>query len=67
MRPKDAVAWVARGSFTPFTAEAERDHQKAFQAYVDDIIERIDPLLDERHRFGVTPDTEGVVGSDRFV
>lgn len=67
VRPEDSVAWVDRGTFAPFTAEAEREHQKAFQAYVDDIIERIDPLLDERYQFGVTPDSESVVGSDRFV
>lgn len=66
LRRGDAVAWVERGSFAPFTAEAEREHGESFQAYVDDVMDRIEPLLDPEYRFG--DGTAGdVVGADRFV
>ncbi|MBX3271079.1 MAG: 1-acyl-sn-glycerol-3-phosphate acyltransferase [Sandaracinaceae bacterium] len=66
LRREDAVAWVERGSFEPFTAEAERDHAAEFQAYVDDVMARIEPLVDPEYRFAEGGDTE-VKGSHRFV
>ncbi len=67
LRRDEAVAWVERGSFEPFTAEAERDHADAFQAYVDEVMQRIEPLLDPRHRSSGEDGGDPVVGSNRFV
>lgn len=67
MRAKDAPAWVARGSFEPFTPEAELAHRDAFQAYVDEVMARIDGLVDEEYRFSPDGESEGVAGSHRFV
>lgn len=60
-------AWTGRGTFEPFTAEAERAHRDTFQAYVDEVMARIDGLLDEEYRFGDSLDAQGVAGSNRFV
>lgn len=67
IRRADAPAWVPQGSFTPFTAEAERDHGEAFTRYVDEVMDRIDGLLDERYRFGADEESGGVSGSSRFL
>jgi len=67
IRREDAVAWVDRGDFEPFTAEAERDHAGALQAYVDQVMDRIDPLLDPEYRFDPEDDDNAVAGSHRFV
>ena len=66
IRPADAVAWVERGRFEPFTPEAEREFAPQFQAYVDDVIQRIDPLLDPEYRLGEAG-VDDVSGSNRFV
>lgn len=65
--PKDAAAWIERGGFEPFTTEAERDHRETFQTYVDDIMRRIDGLVDPEYRFGEDEASGGVAGSNRFV
>lgn len=65
--PADAAAWVDASEFEPFTPEAERDHNAAFQTYVDDVMDRIEPLVDERYRFSPDGESEGVEGSRRFV
>lgn len=67
LRREDAVAWVARDAFEPFSAAAERDHGAEFQAYADDVMARIEPLVDPEYRFGSSETSGGVVGSDRFV
>lgn len=67
IRRDDAAAWVPTGSFEPFTAEAEAKHQPAFQAFVDDVMQRIDGLVDEPYRFSADGASHGVEGSDRFV
>jgi 1-acyl-sn-glycerol-3-phosphate acyltransferase len=65
IRPADA-AWVDE-PFEPFTAEAETRHQAPFQRYVDDVMQRIDGLVDPEYRFGADQESEGVSGSNRFV
>lgn len=66
LRRADAKAWVERGRFEPFTAEAERDFGPELQAYVDDVMARIEPLVDPEYRFA--PDDEAEIkGSHRFV
>lgn len=67
IRKEDAAAWVERGDFEPFTAEAERDHAGALQAYVDQVMDRIDSLLDPEYRFDPDDDVNAVEGSHRFV
>jgi hypothetical protein len=53
--------------FEPFTPEAEAAHRDRFEAYVDDVMHRIDGLLDEPYRFSEDRGSEGVAGSSRFV
>jgi hypothetical protein len=67
IRPADAVAWQPRGSFEPFTAEAESAHRDTFQAFVDQVMGRIDELLDERHRVASGDPAAAVHGARRFV
>lgn len=67
IRAADAAAWVERGSFEPFTTEAETQHRAAFQAYVDQVMQAIDQLVDEEYRFSTDGTSEGVGGSHRFV
>ncbi len=67
IRRGDAAAWTPRGTFEPFTPEAERAHGATFQAFVDDVMERIDGLLDEPYRFDRDKRSGGVEGSKRFV
>jgi 1-acyl-sn-glycerol-3-phosphate acyltransferase len=52
--------------FEPFSPRAEHVHRDAFQGVVDEVMERINDLLDEPYRFGDEPGG-GVRGSDRFV
>lgn len=66
IRERDAAAWVPSGTFEPFTAEAERVHRESFQRYVDEVMQRIDGLVDPAYRFG-DGGSEGVSGSHRFV
>lgn len=67
IREQDAADWVERGSFEPFTAEAEATHRASFQRYVDDVMQRIDGLVDPEYRFSADGGSEGVAGSHRFV
>lgn len=67
VRREDAAAWVDRSEFEPFTPEAETEHRAAFQAYVDDIMERIEQLVDPEYRFAEDGESHGVSGSSRFV
>lgn len=53
--------------FVPFSRAAEETHREAFQAVVDQVMERIDPLLDEPYRFSHDRESEGTEGVDRFV
>lgn len=53
--------------YAPFTRRAEELHRERFQAVVDRVMERIDGLLDERHRFSETRRSDGTQGTDRFL
>lgn len=66
LRPEDAAAWVDE-SFEPFTPEAETAFRDRFQTYVDDVMERIDGLVDPEYRFAEDRESSGVSGSERFV
>lgn len=67
IRKENASAWVESGSFEPFTAEAESTHRERFQTYVDDVMQRINGLVDPPYQFGTDGDSGGVAGSHRFV
>jgi len=54
-------------SFTPFDRHDEETHREAFQAVVDQVMERIDGLVDEPYRFSDDRSSEGTTGVDRFV
>jgi len=51
--------------YEPFTAEAEAKHGATFQALVDDLMQRINGLVDPEYQFADAQ--ESVAGSDRFV
>ena len=53
--------------FVPFSPEAESEHRDAFQAVVDRVMERLNGLLDERHRFSEDRASDGTSGTDRFL
>lgn len=57
------------GGFQPFTEEAEAAHRERFQGLVDVVMERINGLLDEEHRWSEAgpAESDGVVGASRFV
>jgi len=60
--------WRGIGPREPFEPFADEDpHQVAFQAVVDEVMERIDGLLDEPYRFSDDRESEGTTGVDRFV
>lgn len=67
IEPRSFPDWVARGTFEPFTPEAEEAHGATFQRYVDHVMEKIDALLDPEYRFSTDRSSEGVEGSRRFV
>lgn len=53
--------------FVPFSHAAEGEHRSVFQAVVDEVMERIDELVDEPYRFAHDRCSDGTVGSARFV
>src|SRR5690606_12005775 len=53
--------------FEPFTPEAEDRHRVRFQGYVDEVMERVNDLLDPEYRFTGDRASQGVKGSARFV
>jgi 1-acyl-sn-glycerol-3-phosphate acyltransferase len=65
--PASVQDWVPRGTFEPFTPEAEAAHGETFQRYVDDVMEKIDALLDPEYQFSPDRGSSGVEGSHRFV
>ena len=67
LRRADAPAWIARERFVPFSRQAEREHGDDFQRYVDEVMARIDRLLDPEYRFAPDGESGGVRGSERFV
>ena len=67
LRSEDFADLAPAEPFEPFTREAERHHQARFQAVADRIMENIEPLLDERHRFAKGRDSDGTRGTSRFL
>lgn len=65
--PEDLADLAPAEPFEPFSRDAESRHRGAFQALTDRIMERIDGLLDERHRFTEDGASDGTRGTDRFV
>ena len=53
--------------FEPFQPADERRHRAVFQGLVDEVMERIDGLVDEPYRFGADRVRAGVAGSHRLV
>lgn len=67
LRPADVADLAPDEPFVPFSREAETRHRARFQALTDRVMDRIDGLLDERHRFTEDKISEGTRGTDRFV
>jgi 1-acyl-sn-glycerol-3-phosphate acyltransferase len=65
--PEDFADVAPKGPFVPFSLESESEHRGAFQAVVDRVMERLDGLLDERHRFSRDRASDGTRGTDRFL
>lgn len=65
--PHELADLMPEAPFEPFTRRAEALHRARFQAVADRIMERIDPLLDERHRFADDRASDGTRGVDRFL
>jgi len=53
--------------FVPFSREAEAAHRERFQAIVDRVMDAIDDLLDERHKYSEDHRSDGTRGTERFV
>ncbi|MBK6574826.1 MAG: 1-acyl-sn-glycerol-3-phosphate acyltransferase [Sandaracinaceae bacterium] len=69
-KPIRAAHWAAIGPkepFVPFSHAAETQHRSAFQTVVDEVMERIDELVDEPYRFTDNRCSDGTAGSARFV
>ncbi|MEM1415518.1 MAG: 1-acyl-sn-glycerol-3-phosphate acyltransferase, partial [Myxococcota bacterium] len=66
LRYEDASAFHVPEPFVPFDARDEAKHRERFQGYVDELMHRIDGLLDPEYRFQ-DGESGGVRGSHRFV
>lgn len=53
--------------FRPFSPEADRRHGPVFQHLVDDVMDRLNTLLDERYRFTENRESQGSQGTARFL
>lgn len=67
LTPEDVRDLAPDEPFVPFSRDAEARHRERFQALTDRVMERIDALLDERHRFSADRTSDGTRGTDRFV
>jgi 1-acyl-sn-glycerol-3-phosphate acyltransferase len=65
--PEEIVRQHDPGPFEPFLPEDERRHRAKFQGLVDYTMDRINELLDERHRYSDDRSSTGVQGTARFV
>jgi 1-acyl-sn-glycerol-3-phosphate acyltransferase len=65
--PEELAPFAVEGGFTPFSREAEAEHRERFQGVVDLTMNRIDGLVDERHRFTDSGESEGTHGTSRFI
>ncbi len=66
-RPEDFTDLAPTEDFEPFSRETEAVHRERLQALTDRIMDRIDGLLDERHRFSEDRASDGTRGTARFV
>lgn len=65
--PRELAELAPPTPFEPFTRASEALHRDRFQRVADRIMEHIDPLLDERHRFTEDRASDGTSGVDRFL
>jgi 1-acyl-sn-glycerol-3-phosphate acyltransferase len=65
--PEEIVRQHDPGPFEPFLPADEKKHKAKFQAFVDYTMDRINELLDERHRYTEDRASTGTQGTDRFV
>jgi 1-acyl-sn-glycerol-3-phosphate acyltransferase len=65
--PEDFADLAPTEGFEPFSRETEAVHRARLQALTDRVMERIDTLLDERHRFSDDRTSDGTRGTARFV
>ena len=64
--PEELDGLRPEGGYEPFTRGADA-HVDAFQTVADMTMDRIDALVDERHRFSTDQSSDGVSGSSRFL
>lgn len=67
IRYEDMKQFHINAPFEPFTPEAESLHHDAFQGYVDEVMERINVLLDPPYQFAEDLQSDGVSGGNRFL
>lgn len=65
--PQDFADLTPNGPFEPFTRDVEGRYRSRFQAMTDRIMDGIDRLLDERHRFSEDRTSDGSRGTHRFL
>ena len=65
--PSDYARWRPTEPFAPFTPAAEHRWRPQFQGLVDEVMQRINGLLDERYQFAEDHSSDGVRGTDRFL
>ena len=59
--------WHTGKPFEPFTRATETRHKAKFQGLVDEVMSRINNLLDPEYQFGERKASDGVRGTTRFV
>lgn len=65
--PQEQAPFLPEEDFTPFRPEDEARHRDKFQGLVDVVMDRINGLLDERHRYANDKASDGVSGHRRFL
>jgi 1-acyl-sn-glycerol-3-phosphate acyltransferase len=65
--PAQQAPFLPPTPFTPFDPHDENLHRQPFQKLVDLVMDRINDLLDPRHRYSDDKASDGVSGSDRFI
>jgi 1-acyl-sn-glycerol-3-phosphate acyltransferase len=63
----DAAAYHLPEGVDPFGAELQPAHRETLQGLVDEVMARINELVDPPYRFADDHTSDGVEGSDRFV
>jgi len=67
LRWADLAPFHIDEDYEPFSAEAEKTHARVFSGLADLVTDRIEELLDERHRRAPEAGLEAVKGADRFL